>query len=218
MRIERHVVLAIDELERRNLDAALMHSCIALDGTAKKFCGGNTRKQYKDLIRNHIDIVEEMMCRGVNLSDTIWNNLNVTDGNGKIISAPDFADVVYHIFRCNLVHCDDVPPNYDFTASDGLNYRLLIASGKLHLPDRIVAALTAVSVFCPSNKDIVTESEHYLTWASDDASPNYKFPIRDNWGQISRFREVVGKYPVPRVTLKELHLFEKLPSNMENSS
>lgn len=44
MKIEQHVCYAIDDYQAGKLDSALMHACMAIDGTAKNLfsSGGNT--------------------------------------------------------------------------------------------------------------------------------------------------------------------------------
>ncbi len=123
MKIEEHVFLALDAWERNETDHALMHACMAVDGTAKKIAANNntannntannntannntakisTPQKYKSCLRENYWIIEAMMGGGVNLTETKWLNLKIDNGHGKIIAEPDLADFIYHIFRCNL--------------------------------------------------------------------------------------------------------------------
>jgi hypothetical protein len=37
MRIEQHIIKAFDDVMRDEFDAGLLHACIALEGTARKY-------------------------------------------------------------------------------------------------------------------------------------------------------------------------------------
>lgn len=123
MKLERHVLSAIDDFENGKLDAALMHACFAIDGTAKKLFKTQGRASYKKCIRKYYWIIEPMIGGCVNLEETKWNNVAIEDGYGKTIADADLADIIYHVFRCKNAHGEAVPANYALLPSGDEEFR-----------------------------------------------------------------------------------------------
>src|SRR5437868_443375 len=115
MKLSSYVTYAIDDAEGGKLDSALMHACIAIDGTAKKrYPSKGVGNRCRTLIRNYYWIIEPMIGAGMNLVETRFENVPLTDN-----PAPDFADIIYSIFRCNDAHGTEIPPTYSVTRSRG---------------------------------------------------------------------------------------------------
>lgn len=184
-----------------------MNACIALDATARNLFQVDQAgaKNYKKCVRQYYWIIEPMIGSGLNLEETIWENLKISDGNGNPIVTPDFADIIYHIFRCNHAHGREVPANYKLLPSkDGCSH-WTISNDMIYMPDRVLWALLAVSIFCEANAEIRTESGHYLTWGSEQLGiGTYTFPISESWGQEGKFREFLSKHEIIRVKLDKL--------------
>jgi hypothetical protein len=71
MKVGDSVRHALDEWERGNLEAAMLHACNAVDGTAKKVFPtlGNNRR-FSRLLRENYGILGPMGAPGINLNDT----------------------------------------------------------------------------------------------------------------------------------------------------
>lgn len=207
MRLEDHVLKAIDAFERGEKDHALMHASISIDATAKNLFPNETsgKKAYKKCIRQYWWLIERFIGEGLNLEDTKFTNLKLDNGYGKFISEPDLADVIYHIFRCNHAHAKEVPVNYELLPSTPGYYPWKIdrVNNGLQMPDTVIWALLAISVFCEANANIKISSEHFLSWGNN----NYgiiEFKIKDYWGKEDLLKQFFQDKPSIRVKLDKL--------------
>jgi hypothetical protein len=108
MKLEEHVLSAIDAFERGRKDEALLHACFSIDATARNMFSKNGKKEYKACIRHYWWLVEPFMNGGVNLEETRWSHITLDNGYGKVISDPDLADIIYHVFRCSHAHAREI--------------------------------------------------------------------------------------------------------------
>jgi hypothetical protein len=98
------VRMAIDDYVRGELDGAMLHACMAVDGTAAKLhptvrVGARFRRLLRE---NYVSIVEPMVP-GINLEETVFPvQIPNATGRGR---QPDFADIVYVIHRCTRPRC-----------------------------------------------------------------------------------------------------------------
>lgn len=209
MRLERHVLLAIEANDRGEFDHALMHACLALEATAKNIYGapgpGKRGDQYKDCIRKYNWLIEPMISAASVDLETLFTNLNIFRESGTPIPKPDFADVVWHVFRGNDAHGELIPYDYELLpVSDGISI-WKIEDGKLKMPQRITWALLAVSIFSKANKGIITEGEHYIEWGSDILGIGFtEFLIKDWWGKEEEIRDFFVKQNLIKVKLENL--------------
>jgi hypothetical protein len=51
-----------------------------------------------------------MIGAGLNLVDTRFSNIK-----WRKIASPDFAEIIYEVFRCSHAHGDEVPPSFSVT-------------------------------------------------------------------------------------------------------
>ena len=175
-----------------------MDACFAIEGTARNLYHKESagRTDYKNCIRKYFWIIEAMSGMGINLKETKLDNLTIDNGKGKPIEHPHFADFIYHIFRCNFAHCKDVPSNYKLTPiNNGGQINWHSGTNMFQIPESIILALLAVSVFSKANKDNRTEGAHYLSWKQ------HRFKIKDSWGIEDDFRAVLKSDSDP-VTVK----------------
>lgn len=205
MRIEQHILYAIDDFEQNKKDSALMHAAIAIDATAQKLFkkARAGRSDYKNCIRNYYWLIERFIGEGLNLIDTKWTHLEI-DNSGKVISDPDLADVIYHIFRCNHAHGNSIPLEYDLLpVSDGYSVWLIdLENPRLQMPERIIWALLGVSVFCEANSDIKTEGDYFLSWGSELLGLGiHKFIIKDWWGREKDLKIFFSQFQQIRVKM-----------------
>lgn len=213
MELERHVLSAIEDHKAGRLDSALMHACIALDGTARRVFPNATvgRTGYKNCIRKYYWIIEPMIGGGLNLEDTKWENVPITEGKHQI-TAPDLADIIYHIFRCSHAHARAVPKNYELLPVEDGRSTWIAANGILQMPERIIWALLAVSVFSSANSGIQTAGNYYLSWGSERLGIGiFKFVIRDWWGREDDFRSFLSRQNPVRIKLENLKFAASKP-------
>ena len=149
MKIADHVKSCFDDAVQGKLDAALLHACIAIDATSKLLYPTERKvgQRYTRCIRDYYWLVEPMLGAGINLEQTVFANIKLPK-----TQAPDFADVIYDVFRCGRVHGDEVPDNFAVVRTTG-NWQSQWIGGRntLRFPDRIVWALLSIAIFARGN-------------------------------------------------------------------
>lgn len=207
MKLEKHVLLAIDSFMRGEKEEALLHASFAIDGTARNFFSKDMigKQDYKSCLRQYWWIIERFIGEGLNLEETKFTNLKLDDGHGELISAPDLVDIVYHIFRCNLAHAREIPINFELLSVEDGSSRWEIdrVNNGVKMPERVIWALLAVSVFSKANAEIATQSDHLLTWGSKDIGYT-EFKIKDWWGKEDKLKEFFSDKPQSRIKLDKL--------------
>jgi len=208
MKIEKYVLYAIDAFERDEKDVALMHACIAVDGTAGKLFKGKLGGSiYKETIRQYWWLVEAFLGGGINLRDTKWRAIKLSSKNAEQILEPDLADIIYHIFRCNDAHGKEIPIPFELLPDeDGIcSWIIDVDNNSVRMPERIIWALLAISVFCQVNKDIKTAGDYFLNWGSDLLGIRFKkFIIKEWWGQEQRAKSFFIAQKLIRIDISDL--------------
>jgi hypothetical protein len=198
MKVGDSVRHALDEWERGNLEAAMLHACNAVDGTAKKVFPtlGNNRR-FSRLLRENYGILGPMGAPGINLNDTRFpvRVPHPTAPGGQ----PDFADVVYGIHRCTHGHVDDLPEGFALIPNAGgppaYTRMELERRGTFRMSDRVIFGLIAVAVLCPVNKG-QSAPGYFLTFGKQ------VLLIDKWWGRAADFPAIVtAEPPMPCVTL-----------------
>lgn len=134
------------------------------------------------------------MGAGLNLAETRFTNVRV-----RSTASPDFADVIYEIFRCGHAHGDEIPSAFSVLPSMGGFYsEWQFGHGELHMPDRVIWALLSVVVLAEVNRNETTTGTYYLSLG------NERFPVREWWGRENDFRSVASRYNKVRVKLDGL--------------
>lgn len=207
MKLAQHVLYAIDDAEANKFESALLHACIAIDTTAKRFARANpkVRDRYVACLRHYYWILEPMLGPGINLVETKFENIQL----GKNCS-PDLAEIVYEIFRCSHAHGDEVPTAFSVIPTSGsANSKWSFGNGELHMPDRILWALLAVAVFSRVNTHEKSDRNYYLSLG------DHRFLLREWWGREDDFRVIADQYNQTRVTLDKIGRLEKGNENPE---
>jgi hypothetical protein len=197
MKIAEHVQLAIDLMEAGRFDPALLHACIAIDATAKRRTPSEkVRSRYVRCIRDYYWLIEPMLGAGINLVETRWGNVPLPNR-----PEPDWAEVVYEVFRCSHAHGDEVPPQFSVThPTEEHRYRWSIGNGELHMPSTVVFALLAVAVFAEVNE---REKSYKLgTYTLSLAGTHYV--IDEWWGRERDFRPIADSHNQLRVKMERL--------------
>ncbi len=197
MRVGHSVQKAIDDWELGELDAAMLHACNAIDGTARKLypkLGSNDR--FTGFLRDNYHILGPMGAPGIDLSKTRWpvkvERPKATGGK------PDFADVIYGIHRCSHGHGDELPDGFELlrdAAGPPRQTRMRVEKAKVQMSDRVIFGLLAVAVMSPINVDQKVPNGYHLTFAQTT------LPINEWWGRAADFAAVVASDALPQVTL-----------------
>lgn len=209
MKIEQRVMEAINAGSGGDFAKGMTLICPAIEATARKSLKATSinGKKFKDFLRGYNQILEPFIGAGLNLDETKFPNVSIETDNCKIIESPDFADIIYHAFRCSLAHGHEVSEKFFFTKSlsQGISQWVINSSeGRIHMPDKVLWALTACVVFCEANRDIATESSAFLTWggAPSAREPAYHFDIDVFWGAEDTVRRFFLKKKLIRVAMR----------------
>jgi hypothetical protein len=199
MNIGNSVRKSIEDWEDGELDAAMLHACNAVDGTAAKVHptenGSNMR--FTRLLRENYSILGPMGAPGVDLEVTRFPvRVKKPKAPG---GQPDIADVIYGIHRCSHGHGIALPDGFELfldAAGTPRYTRMEVNEGRVHLSDRIIFGLLAVAVLSPANVDQVVPDGYHLTFSGD-----ILLPINEWWGRTADFAGIVAQNPMPLVKL-----------------
>ncbi|MEI6215018.1 MAG: hypothetical protein WCP10_13005 [Desulfuromonadales bacterium] len=185
MKIADHIKHSLDACDSRDLDKAMLFTCLAIDGTAKRMypsiqkVGGRFRK----FIEVHPDIIE-LMYGSLNLQETVFP---FKDNKGNV--GIKFEDIVYEKFRCNLAHGNELPDGYGITVkiADGIQQFMIdIKNQSMTFPESAIYALGLPCVLAPVNSDQKIGSNLY----------HYRDPINHYvvdrwWGKVDCARAIM---------------------------
>jgi hypothetical protein len=197
--IPESVKASIDSWERGERDIAVLHACLATDGTAKKTpgLGKGNRRRFTEFLRCRYWLLEPTAMPGVNLVETRFTNVPLREN-----PAPDYADVIYEVFRCAHAHGDEVRPGFELTMGVGDPVsQFVLSDGHLHMPDTVVFGLLAASVLAPVNAGQTIAGDYFLSLGHLELNNYMQFPINDWWGCEDVFRPIAEKHNKIRVTL-----------------
>ena len=208
MKLEQHVLSAIDDFEQGKVEGALLHACLAIDATARKIfpTGAGGKLDYKNCIRQYYWLLEAFCSAGINLEETKWTNVKLDNGHGKLIVDPDLADLIYHKFRCSQAHAEEIPVGFELipVINNTSKWIIGIQDGSVRMPAGVIWGLLAIAVFSKVNSGIPTQGEYFLTYSSGASGVDEKFLIRDWWGREDEVKVILARYPRPRVKLQGL--------------
>jgi hypothetical protein len=195
MEIGKHLQLVIDDSARGEYDSALMHACIAFDGTAKKvYPSLGVGARFKTLFRESHWIIEPLGIPGINLDESFFLNVPLDKA-----PRPDLADVMYHAVRCSHTHGDVPPAGIRLSEPEvpGIN-SLTLADGHFHLPACLPFGLLVACVLHPVNTDQTAPDGYFFSLGPG------RYPLNDWWGHADGFRHVADRHNQVRVTLTGL--------------
>jgi hypothetical protein len=199
MIVGRSVRKAIDDWQHGDLEAAMLHACAAVDGTATKLypTERTSKRRFTRALRENYGILGPMGAPGIDLVKTRFPVAvkRPTAPDGK----PDLADVIYGIHRCCHAHGDQLPDGFELlrdAAGPKRLTRIGIERGKIRLSDRVIFGLLAVAVLSPANRDqALNELEGYYLIFGESA----KLVINEWWGRANEFPAIVAQDPTPQV-------------------
>jgi hypothetical protein len=198
MKLKQHVLYAIDDSQAGKFEAALMHACFAIDGTARKIFPNSKKvgERFVACLREYYWLVEPMIGAGINLVETRFSNIETLK-----LKRPDFAEFVYEVFRCSAAHADEIPTVFwTIHSADPSSTQWTLGHNELHMPSTVVWALLAVAVFAKVNLGECTEGTYFLKLGDET------FPICDWWGQEDRVRSLADRLNQTRVKLDQLDM------------
>lgn len=183
MTIQKSIKKAIDEMQNYDFDAAMLHVCNAIDGTAQRISGNESSKaDFKNFIRGYYDLIGAMTgTYSLDYRNIAWPvAVRSPQGPGN---TTDLADIIYHIHRCAHGHGVDVPEGFEFIpdiASDGEGTTFAIQNGAIGLSDRFIWALIATVVFEPANSGLAVQEldEYFLILGGK------KYLVNEWWGRL----------------------------------
>lgn len=213
MDVGNSVRKAIDDHGNGELDAAMLHACNAVDGTAAKVhpsLGSNAR--FTMLLRDNYFILEPMAAPGINLDDTRFPVK--VDWPKALGGLPDFADIVYGIHRCHHGHGEALPGGFELmpNAAGQPGYTSIEIKkeapgmGRVRLSDRTIFGLLAVAVLSPVNADQHVPDGYHFTFGQR----RLRLEINQWWGHAADFPALAATEAMPRVTLDFAHMMNDL--------
>ncbi len=228
MNFVNHIKRAIDAYNQQDFEDSLLHSCIAVDCASRKWAGkkNSSKLVYKNFIREYDWLIEKfagvspgLIKRRIGIDhQVLWQKTNNQQ--------PDFADLIYHIFRCSTCHGDEIPINYELCFVQGVNITrssLGIEDGCLNLPTRLIFGLLAACVFNAHSKDIRSDDTYFLSYDTKKVvSQNFlrtcgytlstiflqpgevtEFPLSEWWGREADIRNFLQSVP-EQIPFKQL--------------
>lgn len=209
MKIEDRVIEAMQAGIDRNFIKGMALICPAIEATARKKLGKRkiTKDEFKLFLRSNYLIIEAFIGAGLNFDETVFPGICLLTDSGRKIGDPDFADIVYHAFRCSLAHGHELGDEFTFTSSTSQGFSewlIHVGEGRIHMPDKVLWALISCVVFCNANSDIVTDTDFFLTWGGGPAErePPYRFDLDIFWGGECLVQKFLKSRNIIRVAMR----------------
>jgi len=198
MKVGHSIKKSIDEMISGDVDAAMLHACNAVDGTAGKiFKNLGNQARFTRFLRENYHILGPMGAPGLPLLEQRFpvKVRKATTPDGK----PDMADLIYSVHRCTHGHGDELPDGFELrrdTLGPNRITTLHFERGKVQLSDRMVYGLIAVAVLAPVNRDQDIPDGYYLTFGNSE-----ELYIHDWWGRAVDFPAILARDPIHQVKL-----------------
>lgn len=167
----RNIERSLDAYNTQDFIAAFNFATLAIEGTARNWYNKDyiSRRDYINLLRNYYWIMEPFM--GLPECETwkFYPGIKITDEKGRVVGGcfgPDLAEIVYHVFRCNIHHGKSIPSKFNImgnTSDPSLQIISIDSNNIMQLNSNIIIALLAVCMGCVANKDLGEKSDYYLT-------------------------------------------------------
>jgi hypothetical protein len=195
MKISDHIRHSLDACDRRELDAALLFACLAIDGTAKKTYPdiNSVGKRFRKFIGSQIDIIE-LFFGGINLKETTFPFLNNQGRTGL-----KFEDIVYEKFRCDLAHGNEFEEGYGIElkiAEHHHQFKINLETKSMTMPESSIFALGLACVLAPANKDQRIGNNQYFY--SDGIN---QYVVDRWWGKVECAYQIMDFEKAIRVKL-----------------
>lgn len=198
MDVGNSVRKTLDDWEVGEPEAAMMHACGAVEGTAAKcFPSQGSRARFIRLLRESYGILGPMGAPGVDLQAT---RFPVRIKNNKPVKgSSDLAELIYGIHRCRHAHGEALPEGFELlpdASGPSRGTRIIIERGKVRLSDRVIFGLLAVAVMSPASVGQRVPEGYHLRFEADQ-----KLLINEWWGRAADFPAVAATDSMPSVNL-----------------
>lgn len=197
--VARHVGKDLDELDGGNLEWAMLHACIAVDGSASRG-GRSTRRQFVTFLRKNYAVLQPAGLVGLDCERSrfpISPDLpSPTAGDNA-----DVADLIYTVHRCAPAHGGEVPPEFALL-EDKAGVAIGFDPPGVRLPGSLVYGLLFVVVLCRENRDLRVNHAAHLWWDPPLGGKRLVMPVNEWWGRRRDFLDVVSRYPTSAVTVR----------------
>ncbi|WP_036526055.1 hypothetical protein [Nocardia sp. NRRL WC-3656] len=196
MKVGESVWHSLEHWGKGEWDAAMLHACNAIDGTAKKrYPDIGVGARFKTLIREDLEILRIFGGSPFDLETT---RFPVPVESHLPDKRPDIADVIYGIHRCCHGHGDDLPKGFELMVpgGDARNPAYTTSTyekGTAALPASTVIGLLVTAVVAPENKDQSISLDPYFTLQGRI------FVVADWWGWRDHMREIVSTVQQPMI-------------------
>lgn len=194
MKVGKSVRLALEDFDRGEYEASMLHACNAVDGTAAKLHGrvsGKQRQRFLQTVRDAYPIISPTAMGGLDLNT--WRfpfkqavRSSTQDG------MPDLADIIYGVHRCAHGHGDELQNGYQLVPDFALasnKTSMHMADNVAMLSDRCIFGLLFTAVLSPANADQRTGGGEWLSFA------DRKFLVDEWWGRTTDFLTFADTVP-----------------------
>lgn len=219
---------ALEQYNKQNFTSALNFATLAIEATAEKYYKKPAgRELYKKFLRNYYWILEPFMGLPKGSLNNHYPLVEIYDERGKLIGGaegPDVADIIYHMFRCEIHHGKPIPIRFSLMCSafDGGIYLqgAQKENASLMLPQNLIIGLLGICLFCKDNTDLKANvDDEDLSFLYYDSSiiinnkivyenfdsiiikmlilrgEDFVFSFCDNFGEEDKIRDFLAKQP-----------------------
>jgi hypothetical protein len=205
MRLEDRVRLAFDLGINKDFLAMMAIALPAIDATAKKKYNRGGRSSFRNFLKENYDVFQWFSGGSLDFAIMRFPELKDSLTDGRKISNPDLADVLYYVYRCSLAHGQDISDACAIIprgVEGDFNYRFDKDGNFINLPEPIAWAVLASIVLADVNSDIVTRSSHHFTLLFP---PNLYFLNVDLfWGEKEKLSKIASRYEKPPDQTQEI--------------
>lgn len=165
---------SINAYNQKDYELAMVMALIAVDEASRRrySAQSSSRSNFIKFLKEYDWLIEPF---GWIRSGTMQEkkDLKLENGYGKEIPHPCLADIIYTVYRCNMLHGEEIPIRFELMHLEGLTIDTdddsINATDKcLHLPYSIVFGLLAACVFNSGSASIEYDGNFYLTYTTGE--------------------------------------------------
>jgi len=161
---------SIKAYAQKDYELAMMMALIAVDEASRRYFSAqkSSRSNFIKFLKEYDWLIEPF---GWIRSGAIQEkkDLKLENGYGKEMQHPCLADIIYTVYRCNMLHGEEIPIRFELMPLEGLNIStddnsIDAADRCLHVPYSIVFGLLAACVFNRGSTSIGYDGNFCLTY------------------------------------------------------
>lgn len=190
---------SIDDFLLGDLNGAMLHACMAVDGTSKKSHPEmyKHRTRFITTLRENYSILRPMSFPGLDIEQIRWP-VKIS-AEQKPEEWPDTAEVIYGVHRCAHGHGDELPAGFelipDVLHGDMKSTSLIATPGRVQISDRVIFGLLAIAVLASVNHNLNTKDGYWLSLN------HQQFIINEWWGKRDEFLVIAAPHDTQRVNV-----------------